>query len=388
LKDDILIHGARQLVTLRGGRQVRRGSAMNDLGVIRDGAVLIRNSIIAAVGPSRQLENLREARGVSKMPANGRVVMPGFCDCLRLMLGGMHAAVRKAHASVLTHDPALMLRTTLLHGTTRAEVKAGGKDAAQELRALRQCLRLDPRGDDLVRTWAARVTADDDPAEFVRSRGIIWEYLRRSNAASFLEIQVDPENYRSAAMLWEAALQRGLARKIFWRGPANQNLMDLISQTSARTVSGITSLAEPMAEKLCKLRTVFVVVANHEILGSSKGALDLRPFLEQGGALALSSGYDPIESPSFNMQTALALAVFGLKLTPEEAIVASTINAAHAMGIGNSAGSIEIGKEADLLLMNVGDYRDIHRQFGANNVAIAIRGGTVVLNRIGWKPEK
>lgn len=358
---------------------------MNDLGVIRDGAVLIRNSTIAAVGPSRQLENLREARSATKMPANGRVVMPGFCDCLRLMLGGMEGVVRKAHGSVLIHDPSLILRTTLQHGTTRAEIKAGGKNAAQELRALRQGLRLDPRGDDLVRTWAARVTAENDPAEFLRSRGLIFEYLRRSNAASFLEIEVNPENYRSAVMLWEAALQRGLALKIFWRGPADQNLIELISRISARTVSGVTSLAAPMAERLCQLRTVFVVTANHEILGSLNCKLDLRLFLDKGGAIALTSGYDPVESPSFNMQTALALAVFGLRLTPEQAIVASTINAAHAMGIGNSAGSIEIGKEADLLLMNVGDYRDLHRQFGVNNVAIAIRGGTVVLNRIGWK---
>jgi imidazolonepropionase len=389
VEQDILIHGARQLVTLRGDRQVRRGSAMKDLAVIKDGAVLIRNSTIVAVGTSRQLENMREARGAVKIPVNGRVVMPGFTDCsMRLMLGGMEAAVRRASGSILVHEPNAVLRTALQHGTTRAELKIGGKDAADELRALRQCLRLDPRGNDLVRTWEVCTGSNDDSAEIVRSRAIVFDYLQRPNAASFLEVELGPESLNPAKALFEAALDRGLARKIRWRGPVDRSLIDLASQVSARTISGISSLSQSLAEKLCPLPIVLAVSVNHEMSTSFRGVLEIRSFLDGGGAVALASGYDPLESPSFSMQMAIALAVFCLKLTPEEAISAATINAAYAIGVGGKAGSIELGKEADLLVMNMGDYRDLPRQFGSNNAGMVIRGGTVVLNRIGWKGPK
>lgn len=385
MEPDILIHGARQLLTLRGDRQVRRGSAMKDLAVIKDGAVLIQNSVITAVGPSRQLENMKQAREAARVPANGRVVMPGFSDSsMRLMLGGMEAAVRKASGSTLVHEPALVLRAALQHGTTRAEIKVGAKDATHELRALRQCLRLDPRGDDLVRTWEVPVGAGDDPVRIAKSRDFVFDFLQRPNVVSFLQVELGPEGRDSARLLFEAALTRGLARKISWNGPADPTLLELISQVSARAVSGITTVPQLVSSKLCRLPTIIVVLANR-MLNQPRYELDARSLIDHGAAIAIASGYDPVECPSFNMQMAIALAVFRLKLTPEEAIVASTINAAYALGIGNKAGSIEIGKQADLLVMNMGDYRDLPRQFGSNNVGMAIRGGTVVLNRIGWK---
>jgi imidazolonepropionase len=81
------------------------------------------------------------------------------------------------------------------------------------------------------------------------------------------------------------------------------------------------------------------------------------------------------------MQMALALAVLRLRLTPEEAIAAATINAAYATGCGDSVGSLEVGKQADLLVLDIPDYREVHRQFGINHVAMVIREGKVVVSR-------
>jgi imidazolonepropionase len=85
------------------------------------------------------------------------------------------------------------------------------------------------------------------------------------------------------------------------------------------------------------------------------------------------------------MQMVIAQAVLQMKMTPEEAFTAATINAAYASGIGSTAGSLEYKKQADLLLLNLGDYRDLPRQFGVNHVGMVIRSGSVVFNRIGWK---
>jgi len=89
--------------------------------------------------------------------------------------------------------------------------------------------------------------------------------------------------------------------------------------------------------------------------------------------------------PVFNMQTAIALAVLRLKLTTEQAISAATINSAHALGLGDTVGSLEPGKQADVLVMNLSDYREIPRRFGVNHVGMAIREGKVAFNRTGWK---
>jgi imidazolonepropionase len=113
-----------------------------------------------------------------------------------------------------------------------------------------------------------------------------------------------------------------------------------------------------------------------------------RAILDNGGAVAIASGYDAALSPVFNMQMVIAQAVLQMKMTTEEAITAATINAAHASGVEKRTGSLEYRKQADLLLLNLADYRELPRQFGINHVGMAIRAGSVVFNRVGWKAAR
>ena len=127
MEQTILIRGARQLLTLRGPAEIRRGALLQDLGIIVDGAALIQGGKILAVGPSRRIENLREAKSAFEIRANGRLIMPGMVDSsLRLMLGGLQAALKKASVSTILAEATTILRSTLQHGTIRAEIKAGG----------------------------------------------------------------------------------------------------------------------------------------------------------------------------------------------------------------------------------------------------------------------
>jgi imidazolonepropionase len=127
-----------------------------------------------------------------------------------------------------------------------------------------------------------------------------------------------------------------------------------------------------------------VLAPGREIVTGGSGD-SARLLLEEGAAIALGSGYDTAESPSFSMQMAVALAVLRSRLPVEVAIAAATINAAHAVGCAGVRGSLEYGKRADLLVLNLSDYREIPRRFGVNHVGMAIRDGNLVLNRTRWK---
>ena len=103
----------------------------------------------------------------------------------------------------------------------------------------------------------------------------------------------------------------------------------------------------------------------------------------RGAAVALASGFSPEWSPTYNMQMVLSLACSELGMTPAEALSAATINGAHALGVAQHAGSLEPGKRADVLLLNVQDYREISHFFGINHVHVTLKGGVPVYSEAG-----
>src|SRR2546423_12360893 len=139
----ILIRGARQLITLRGPRGPRRGPEMSQLGIIPDGAILIRDGLILEVGPTRRVENLALARNAQEIEAAGKVVMPGFVDSHTHLLnaawrvGDATRSVRTSTAHRLEHRGQAPLATMLRHGATPLWVKTGrGGDPRASLQLL------------------------------------------------------------------------------------------------------------------------------------------------------------------------------------------------------------------------------------------------------------
>jgi len=386
LEQAILIRGARQLLTLRGPAGIRRGAMLQDLGVIADGAVLIQGSKILAVGPSRRIENLREAKSAIEIRAHGRLVMPGMVDSsLRLMTGGLPAALKHASVSKILHEASLILRSALQHGTIHAEIKAGGTTPKGDLQELRRTIKLSTGFGHPARTWLVRPGADADPMEFAASRApVIAEAVKR-RLIHFFEVEVRPGQTAVAQKLFELALRAGVPCKLAWRGAANSKLLDIVSQTELRSVGYLTDLEPRIAKLLSQWPVLLSLSPGKEVLGRNCNRLALRAYLNSGGAVVLGTGYDPIESPLFNLQMSISLAVLCLGLSAEEAISAATINAAHASGIGARCGSLEHGKDADVVLMNLPDYRELPRRFGMNHVVMVIREGGIVFNRTGCK---
>ncbi len=381
----ILLRGAKQLLTLRGPSGVRRGAALHDLGIIEDGSVLIRDGVIAALGSTRRIENLKEARSALEISANGRIVMPGFIDgSLSLSLATIHDPEKRRRLGDFYEDSLALMRSCLQHGTLTAEVKASA-DAPEfrsDVSVLRKLAHIGSNPVRMVRTWrlggcTSTPGAENDdflPTLNVLVRRKLIEFVEITPAAA----QSIDEN--ALALMEEA----GIRVKLLWPGGSADSLVQLLNQYQPRAVRCQAQVTPAEAALLSERGITTVFATGKEVFEGPTGT-SARQVADAGGAIALSSGYQSTSAASFSMQMSVSLAVVRLGLTVEEAFTAATINAAHATGCAHLTGSLEAGKQADIIMLNVPDYREVPRQFGINHVEMAMRQGSIVFSRTPWQ---
>ena len=141
---------------MRGPAEVRRGAALQDLGIIEDGSILIRDGTIVAVGSTRRIENLKEAREAIDIPVHGRVLMPAFVDAgLRLSLSRSETSYKPKRVAEFHEDSLNLLRACLQHGTVTADIKAcaDGRDYHSDIAVLRQLAKIGSNPVRMRRTW-------------------------------------------------------------------------------------------------------------------------------------------------------------------------------------------------------------------------------------------
>ncbi len=411
----ILLRGARQLVTLRGRRGPRRGSEMNSLGVIPDGALLIVNGIIQDVGPSRRVENLAAARDAVELSADGRVIMPGFIDSRTQLIAGppllddyakrvrtgepaspavdeerlraVLSASTRARFEMLARKA---MREFARHGTTTVDAHTGlGLDAKSETKMLRALCAVRNRPLDIVVTWFA---ASRLPDEFSGSAGDYLEHLtstmmpkvRREKLAQLADVRVGAGGFQPSGALryLEHARNHKLARRVTadWNDATDAVSVALESEALSVDLFGSVEDADPVrlagSEVLVKL---FPGVAYHCLEQREPPARNL---IDAGAAVAVATGFSSALCPTCSMPAILSLACRQMRMTPEEAVTASTINAACALGLDDQTGSLERGKDADLIMLNITDYREIPYRFGMNLVAMMMKRGDVIYPRM------
>jgi len=414
----MLIHSASQLLTITGDPQ--RGRDLGRLSIIRDGAVLIRNGTIVAVGTS---DDLRVAYpDEDALDAKGRVVMPGFVDphthllwvgdraaefemrlegktYLEILAGGggilstVHLT-RQASLQRLMDETRPRLRDMFTHGTTTAEAKTGyGLQTETELRMLQALLLLDAEGPlDLAPTFlgahAIPPEYKDDPdgytshlcSEMLPSIHKWWEAHLPTHRLPFVDVfcETGAFSLEQARRILKTAKSLGFPLKV------HADEFDNLGGASLAAALGAVS-----ADHLVKTSPADITALAHS--GTVAVALPCTPFglaereytpaqaiLEAGGLLALASDLNPGTAWGGNMQFTIALACRYLRLTPAQAIVAATLNAAAAIQRADTIGSLEPGKQADLLMLNVSDYRHLGYRFGTNLVQTVIKRGEVV----------
>jgi imidazolonepropionase len=416
----LLIHSARQLVTLRGGAGPRRGTEMNRLQIIEDGAVLIEDEVIREVGPTRRLENLAPARKARTISAAGRVVIPGFVDSHTHLVSGPSQlghepgaagpgvprdarsvlpnvmTVRDTTSRRLLATASGVLRQCIAHGTTTIEAKSGyGLNAGGETKIARVLTKLGDMPIDVVPTFFAALVVPPEfegrPEEYIRwvseellpamhRRGLVRFVDGCCDAGAFTAEQLRP--------YYQAARTLRLPIKLHASQFAPTDAAQLLESFAFSSVDHFEHLDAEGINRVARAATIATVTpAPSFFLGSRKYA-PARQLIAAGVPVALASNYSRVTSPTYNMQLVMFLACRELGMTPAEALVAATINGAYAVKLGNRVGSLEPGKQADLLILNVGDYREVAFEFGINLVGVTIKRGAVLFDGSGVKwPE-
>ena len=416
----LLITGASQLVTLRG-RVPRRGQLLSDIGIIRDGALLIRDGMIAAVGTRSEIEALPESRSAERLDVGGRVALPGFVDSHTHLIhaasraeeyelkirgasyeeiaregGGILNSVKKLRAATaesLKKRAHAALREFAQYGTTTLEAKSGyGLNVASELKILHLHKELSaeqPLG--IVSTFLG---AHVVPSEYRSKRGGAKQYVTLLTAklipeiaaerlAEFCDVFCDRGAFSvsEAKKVLMAGKQHGLALRIHAEQLTRSGATQLAVQLGAASCDHLEQVSKADIRALAKSTTVATLLPGCDFHLGWKQYAPARAFIEAGAIVALATDYNPGTSPTVSMPMILSLACSQLRMTPAEAIVAATINAAYCLKRDKQIGSLEVGKQADVAIFGVDDYREIPYYFGVNKCWMTLKKGQPIFQK-------
>jgi imidazolonepropionase len=416
---------AEQLLTLAGRPVPRRGRDLGELGIVRGGALLVVNGEIAAVGRARELESAARQLKAQTIDCCGRVVMPGFVDShthlvfagsrvedyVRRLEGATYGAIAKAGGGirltarlVAEASPSALVRQALAFldefaacGTTTAEVKTGyGLDVENEIKLLRVIRQL--RG--YPTRWTAQIelvptllAAHALPAAFGGRRkdyldvviGRLIPFAAQQKLARFIDCFCDRGAFSvtECRRVLSAGRALGLIPRLHAEQLARTGGVRLALELDAASADHLDQLTAEDIRTLARSRTVATLLPGSNFhLGIGRYA-PARRLIDAGAAVSLATDFNPGTSPTLNMQFILSLACVAMHLTPAEAICAATLNAAYSLRIADRIGSLERGKQADLIVINVDDYRKIPYYFAWNHCVMTVKRGRMIYSRPG-----
>ncbi len=413
----MLITGCSQLVTLRGPVP-RRGRALADPGIIRDGAVLVRNGRIVAAGPRRRIECLAEARRAKKLDLGGRVVLPGFVDSHTHLVfpssraddyekhiagktyeqiartgGGILATVRKLRAAkpeALKQTALAALRAFAAHGTTTIEAKSGyGLDASSELKTLRLLHELHQEQPlDILSTFlGAHVVPPEYRGRADAYVGLLARQLipdvALAGLAEFCDVFCDRGAFSvpQARRILTAGRACGLVPRLHAEQLTRTGAARLAVELNAASADHLEKINRSDIRALAASSVVATLLPGCSFhLGLGRYA-PARELIAAGAVVALATDFNPGTSPTLNMQMVLSLACTQMRMTPAEALAAATINPAYSLCRHDRIGSIEVGKYADLAVFDLADYREIPYYFGVNHCWLTLKRGEIIFSR-------
>lgn len=426
MKVDLLVHNAGQLITCAAPAGPKCGPALADVGLIPGGAVAIRDGQITAVGPSAELE--RTCAPSDRLDAGSRVVCPGLIDAhthavyagdrvaefeLRLrgatymeimQAGGGIAstmrATRRATVEELAAQSRPRLDAMLALGTTAAEVKTGyGLETAAEIRMLETIAVLDRDHPlDLVPTFlGAHAVPPEYAGQAETYLGRVIDEMLPQVAAWY---RASSFAARGVPLFCDAFCEQGVfdldqTRRVLeagraWGLPLKLHADEFVSLGGVPLAVSLGAVSvdhldvTPPAEfvTLAAAGTLAVLLPAVTLNLGGSHAAPARAMADAGVPLALATDLNPGSAPCPSMPLVMALACRYGWLSPAEALNAATINAAHAIGLGARLGSIEVGKQADLLIVDAPDYRHLAYWLGRNLIARVIKKGQIVNQEI------
>ena len=426
----MLIHSASQLLTLQGGPQ--RGHVLGRLGMLENGAVLVQEEAIQAVGPSPEL--LQAYPDEPRLDAGGCAVLPGFVDphthvvwagdraaefemkmagakYMEILAagGGILSTVRKtrqASLETLMNETRPRLQRMFAHGTTTAEAKSGyGLQTQTELRMLDTILKLDEEGPlELAPTFlgahAIPPEYEHDPQgytehlcnEMLPAVKTWWgsQKTTASRELPFVDVfcETGAFDLAQSRQILTRAKELGYPLKLHADEFDNLGGASLAADLGAVSADHLVRTSEADITALAKSDCVAVSLPCTPFGLAESAYTPAQKILAADGLLALATDCNPGTAWCESMQFVIALACRVLKLTPAQAIAAATINAAQAIRRAGRIGSIEPGKQADLLVLSVADYRQLGYRFGTNLIKQVIKRGKVFMVGSGYSAQE
>jgi imidazolonepropionase len=421
LRTPILLANIGQLLTLQSASSnfgPRRGSGLKELGIIKDGAVLSVGGKIVSVGATK--DALRDPwlkknrKKVLEIDCAGKVVLPGFVDShthpvfisprlvdfekridgasyeeIAAAGGGIRSSlhgVREAGKRILANKIVNVLQHMAAHGTTTVEAKSGyGLTAESELKSLQAIRAAASRWPGTL--VATLLGAHVVPKEFQGRSGEYVEVVctemipqaAKGKLAQFVDVFCDQGAFTAAETerIFTAAAQHGLGVRAHVGQLTETSLLPFLRFNPA-SFDHMDHVNDADIAQLAGHDTVATLVPGANYFLGLKEYPPARKLIDAGVPVALATDYNPGTSPTLSMPMAMSLACTHMKMSPAETIAASTINGAWALRLADRKGSLEPGKDADLVAFAVEDYREIPYWFGVNRCTMTVMSGTVL----------
>jgi len=418
LTNSLAVINCSQLITLQGPPRPRVGPEMRQLSIIADGAMLTRGERIEKVGTRAEIEPLI-GQDCAVVDAGGRIVLPGFVDAhthpvfagtranefeerasgttyqqIAARGGGIQSTVRATRAASLDElvDGGKRYAEWFLRGgTTTIEAKSGyGLSLEDELKILRAIKRLN--AETPLRYVPTFLGAHDIPAEFRARRDqyvslLIEEMLPRvaeEKLAEYCDVFCEEKVFTTdeSWRVLSAARCHGLGLRIHADQLSLSGGAKLAAELGVTTADHLehTDAAGIAALKSAGVQPVLLPGSVYA-LGSTRYPA-ARAMIDAGLAVVLATDFNPGSSPTPAMPMILSLASTHMKTTPAESITAATINAAHSLGRGAEIGSLESGKQADFVVHDAEDYRELAYFFGIEHAWKVFAGGRLAQQRV------
>jgi imidazolonepropionase len=412
---DLIIENANELLTLQGASQKPLiGERMKELGIIKRGSLAIDKGKIVAVGKTEDIRS--KFVGQKRIDANEKVVMPGFVDPHTHLVfagsredefekrikgvsylailkegGGILKTVketRKATREELVENCRKTLKVMLEHGTTTIEAKSGyGLTTADEMKCLEVVRLLNEKQPiDIVPTFlGAHATPPEyqnNPQEYVNL--VIDEMIpavAKHKLAEFCDVFCEKGvfNTTQSKNILSNAKKHGLKPKLHADELTNIGGAELAAEIKAVSAAHLIFASDEGMRAMAKKGVIAVLLPGAAFSLMSRRYADARKMINLGVPVALGTDYNP-SCWTETSQLIIALACHQVKMTPAEAISATTINAAHAIHRAREAGSLEAGKKADVIVLNIPNHKFLGYRFGVNLVDKVFKEGKLVVD--------